>query len=147
MRTIGSQENRAIMVAAVMAGQLTASLPGLFLSHTPAWSDVGLVTISGLVMVSAQFLLLEALRRAPASSVAPMQYTKLVWAIPVGLFVFGDEPKLHVLAGALVVIGSVLYLLDHQRRTDNRLTRLRRATAGHSAPSTQPQCLEGKKLG
>ncbi len=115
MRSIGAQEHRAIMVAAVMAGQLTASLPGLFLSRAPDWSDVGLVTISGLVMVTGQFLLLESLRRAPASSVAPMQYTKLIWALPVGLMVFGDEPKLHVLAGALVVIASVLYLLKSEK--------------------------------
>jgi drug/metabolite transporter (DMT)-like permease len=147
MRTIGSQENRAIMVAAVMAGQLTASLPGVFLSHAPEWSDVGLVTVSGFVMVSAQFLLLEALRRASASSVAPMQYTKLVWAIPVGLFVFGDEPKPHVLAGALVVIGSVLYLLAHQRRADNRIARSRRAAADQPEPPGQPRYLEEKKLG
>ncbi|EIM29044.1 DMT family transporter [Microvirga lotononidis] len=140
MRTIGSQENRAIMVAAVMAGQLTASLPGLSLSHAPEWSDVGLVIVSGLVMVSAQFLMIESLRRAPASSVAPMQYTKLIWALPVGLFVFGDEPKLHVVAGALVVIGSVLYLLDHQRRADNRLARRRESLM-------RQDCLEEKKLG
>ena len=140
MRTIGSQENRAVMVAAVMAGQLTASLPGLFLSHAPEWGDAGLVIVAGLVMVSAQFLMIEALRRAPASSVAPMQYTKLIWAIPVGLFVFGDEPKLHVLAGALVVIGSVLYLLDHQRRSDNRL-------AHRLEPSARRQCAGEKKLG
>lgn len=140
MRTIGSQENRAVMVAAVMAGQLTASLPGLFLSHAPAWIDVGLVTMSGLVMVAAQFSLLEALRRAPASSVAPMQYTKLVWAIPVGLFVFGDEPNLHVLAGALLVIGSVLYLLAYQQKSDNR-------TAHRRQPTEQQQGLKEKKLG
>ncbi|MGO4524886.1 DMT family transporter [Microvirga sp. 2MCAF35] len=139
MRTIGSQENRAIMVAAVMAGQLTASLPGLSLSHAPDWSDVGLVIVSGLVMVSAQFLMIEALRRAPASSVAPMQYTKLIWAIPVGLFVFGDEPKLHVLAGALVVIGSVLYLLDHQRRADNRMIHCDRSLSPCSKPSKQTE--------
>ncbi len=115
MRTIGAQEHRAIMVAAVMAGQLTASLPGLFLSHPPALADMGLVIIAGLVMVSGQFLLLESLRRAPASSIAPMQYTKLVWALPIGFVVFGDEPKPYVLAGAFVVVASVLYLLHQER--------------------------------
>jgi drug/metabolite transporter (DMT)-like permease len=115
MRTIGAQEHRAIMVAAVMAGQLTVSLPGLFLSHPPAWTDIGLVIMAGIAMVSGQFLLLESLRRAPASSIAPMQYTKLVWALPIGLVVFGDEAKLYVLVGALVVVASVLYLLHQER--------------------------------
>lgn len=127
MRSIGAQEHRAIMVAAVMAGQLTASLPGLFLSRAPAWSDIGLVTIAGLIMVAGQFLLLESLRRAPASSIAPMQYTKLVWALPIGLLVFGDEPKVHVLGGALIVIGSVLYLLRSDRAVSPASTKLPRA--------------------
>ena len=145
MRSIGSQENRAIMVAAVMAGQLAASLPGVFMSHAPAWSDVGLVVVSGLVMVSAQFLMIEALRRAPASSVAPMQYTKLVWAIPVGLFVFGDEPKLHVLAGALVVIGSVLYLLNHQRRAEGWARAVSVSAPDDLETAAQQECV--KKAG
>jgi drug/metabolite transporter (DMT)-like permease len=94
------------------------------------------------VMVTAQFLLLEALRRAPASSVAPMQYTKLVWAIPVGLFIFRDEPKLHVLAGAVVVIGSVLSLLNHQRRAESMISTVKRPE-----PSVRTESLEGEKIG
>jgi cytochrome c-type biogenesis protein CcmH/NrfF len=76
-----------------------------------------------------------------------MQYTKLVWAIPVGLFIFGDEPKLHVLAGALVVIGSVLYLLSHQRRSESAVPKASTKPAAHAEPVTQAKCLEEEKLG
>jgi hypothetical protein len=61
--------------------------------------------------------------------------------------VFGDEPKLHVLAGALVVIGSVLYLLNHQRRSEGWSRRVSVSAPDDLEPSVQAECLKGEKLG
>jgi len=123
MRRIGREEERGVMVAAVMLGLLAASLPGLAVAgRVPEWGDLGLAGLAGLVMGTAQFLALEALKRAPAASIAPMQYTMLVWAILYGLLVFGDPVRLHVVAGAVIVIASSLYILHRERvRTGERV--------------------------
>jgi drug/metabolite transporter (DMT)-like permease len=117
MRSIGAKENRSTMVGAVLAGQMIAGLPGTFLMFSPpTLADTGLAVLGGLLNVGAQFLFLEALRLAPASSVAPMQYTKLIWALIVGILLFNDQPTLHVLIGAAIVIGSVVYVFHRERQ-------------------------------
>ncbi len=100
MRRIGREEQRGVMVAAVLIGLLLVSLPGtLIVGRRPAPGDIALAAVSGLIMGCAQFLVLEALRRAPAASVAPMQYTMLVWALIYGAVLFGDPVRLNVVSG------------------------------------------------
>ena len=74
-----------------MIGLLAVSLPALpFVWKTPGISHVAIVAGSGLMMGSAQFLMLRALSMASAAAVAPMQYTMMIWAVFYGLVVFGN---------------------------------------------------------
>jgi drug/metabolite transporter (DMT)-like permease len=50
-----------------------------------------------------------ALSLLGASTVAPLRYLSLAWAIPVGWLVWGETPDLAALAGgALIVAGGLL---------------------------------------
>jgi drug/metabolite transporter (DMT)-like permease len=130
MRRIGREEDRGVMVAAVMTGLIAVSAPTLLVvGRIPHWHDVGLAALAGLFMVSAQFVALEALRRAPIASVAPMQYTMLVWALVYGVLIFGDPVRPHVLAGAAIVIASSLYIM-HRERVRARMRVEERMAAG-----------------
>lgn len=78
---------------------------------------IGLGLVSGL----GQYLLFEGFRRAPASAIAPSEYTALVWAFALGYLVWGDVPTAAVFAGAgLIVLASLVVLASagypHQRR-------------------------------
>jgi drug/metabolite transporter (DMT)-like permease len=65
----------------------------------------------GLLGGLAQVCLTHAYRLAPVSTIAPFDYTSMVWAVLLGLAVFGEEPGWPVLAGSAVVIASGLYIL------------------------------------
>jgi drug/metabolite transporter (DMT)-like permease len=116
MRRIGREEERIVMVAAVMGGVIVVGLPGAIL-HWKSINvqDLGFAAASGLLMGCAQFMALEAVRRAPASSVSPMQYTMLVWGLIFGAVIFGDPVKVNVILGSLVVIASSCYILHRER--------------------------------
>ena len=61
-------------------------------------------------------LLVLAFARAPASLLAPMSYTQLIWASVAGVLVFADWPDLTTLAGAAVIaLGGVLVALPDRR--------------------------------
>ncbi|WP_165820276.1 DMT family transporter [Microvirga sp. KLBC 81] len=116
MRRIAHEEERGVMVAAVMLGLLTVSIPAVALvGRAPDASDVGLAALAGLIMGIAQFLALAAIRRAPAASVAPMQYTMLVWALLYGIMLFNDPLRPNVVVGAVIVIASSLYIMHRER--------------------------------
>lgn len=116
LRSSAIRGSRFMLVGAVALGHFLVGLPGLVLTATlPDPADLPVVLLGGTAMAGAQFLMVQSLRMAPAALVAPAQYLKLVWGLLFGLVIFGDQPRLHMLFGAAVVIASVLYLLDRSR--------------------------------
>ena len=73
---------------------------------------IGLGLAGGL----GQYLLFEAFRHAPASTVAPVEYSGLVWAFALGYWVWGDVPAFHVFAGAALIVASSLALIASERK-------------------------------
>ena len=78
--------------------------------------DAGLLALAGCCMGAALFLMTEAFRYAEATLVAPFRYSSVLWAMIVGLTVFGDWPSPNMLAGAGLVVGSGLYILHREAR-------------------------------
>ena len=72
--------------------------------------------INGFVLGGAYFFLVEALRHAEASVVTPYKYATLIWAILIGMVVWRDSPDLQMLAGAILVVASGLYILHRELR-------------------------------
>lgn len=83
---------------------------------TPASPLVWAVLVAiGAFGALGHWLLILAHARAPAPVLAPFIYTQLVWMAGAGYLLFGDVPNRWTLAGAMIVIGSGLYLLSRER--------------------------------
>ena len=78
--------------------------------------DAALLALAGCCMGAALFLMTEAFRHAEATLVAPFRYSSVLWAMIVGLIVFGEWPSPTMLAGAGLVVGSGLYILHREAR-------------------------------
>ena len=70
----------------------------------------------GLTGWAAQHMITDAFRLAPASLIAPFEYTAMVWAIGIDWIVWQALPGARMLVGAGVVIGAGLYLLHRERQ-------------------------------
>jgi drug/metabolite transporter (DMT)-like permease len=116
LRKIAGVEHAPALVSSVVLGMLLVSLPGAVLVfRTPELPHLALLAASGLLMGTAQFVMLQAFRRAPAASVAPMQYTMMVWALLYGVVIFGDSLRANLLLGAAIVMASSLYIMHRER--------------------------------
>jgi drug/metabolite transporter (DMT)-like permease len=116
LRKIASTEHAPALVSAVVLGMFLISLPGAVLAfRMPDLVHVGLLAASGLMMGTAQFVMLQAFRRASAASIAPMQYTMMVWALLYGVVIFGDSLHTNLLVGAAIVMASSLYIMHRER--------------------------------
>ena len=104
-----STETLTIIQMTLIAGFTACLLPFGF--ATPAWADVGLLALAGLGNGTAQYWWTKALHLAPPSAVVPFNYLSLVWATLIGLAVWGDVPTVELVLGAIVVVGSGLYIL------------------------------------
>lgn len=82
--------------------------------QTPSPFDVGAMLLLGVVSCVAHLLITRALKLAPASTLAPLQYTLLLWAIVFGLAFFGDVPSLRILVGAGLVVLAGIFIFHRQ---------------------------------
>ncbi|MGE0802598.1 MAG: DMT family transporter [Lautropia sp.] len=85
--------------------------------QTPASALEWLVIAStGIAGGLGHYLLAWAPRFAPASTISPFLYQQILYLSLLGYLVFGDLPRPAVVLGALIVIGSGLYLVYRERR-------------------------------
>ena len=99
-----------------LVGALAAAVPLPILWKTPEgmqWLMLGFMGVAGTI---GHFMLIQAHRLAPASTLAPFMYTQIVWMILVGYAFFGDVPDLWTLVGAAIVVASGLFVFAGEAR-------------------------------
>ena len=90
-------------------------LPWLW--HAPTLAALLAMLGIGMVGGIGQYLLFESYRYAPASAVAPIEYTGLVWAFLYGYAIWADLPRWNTFAGAaLIASGSLAQVWFENRR-------------------------------
>ena len=76
---------------------------------------------SGIVGAAAQILMTESYRHAGASTVSPLDYTSLLFALAIGYAVFDEVPSLSLVLGApLVILAGVLVALGNGNARDKQ---------------------------
>lgn len=99
--------------AVVGTAVLSLALP--FVWRWPAPADIPLLTVTGLLGGGGHFLLILALRRAPASALAPFTYLQLVFAGMIGSLVFDEVPDTWSIAGAVMIAAGGLWIWRGER--------------------------------
>ena len=95
------------------------------------WTLAALVA-AGLLGGTAQILMTESYRQADASTLAPMDYTSMVYGLAIGYVVFAEVPGWSVLIGASIVIAAGVLIIWRERRLglDNARARAARTPQG-----------------
>lgn len=119
MRAHGRSESRLSLYGAGLVGPVVGC--GLLMLPSFVWPGpmqwVWLMGY-GLLMAAGNALVMLASQRAPASLVAPAQYSQMLWAIAFGYLVFGDhlEPVMAVGVGIIILSGVMTFLREQVRR-------------------------------
>jgi drug/metabolite transporter (DMT)-like permease len=106
----GGESTPAIMLVSTSV----VTIAGLF-TIPAGWmpleiADVGMYVASALLIALAQSLMIESFRLGEVALVAPFKYTSLVWAVLLGVLVWGDVPDAWTWIGSTLVVGSGLYI-------------------------------------
>lgn len=83
---------------------------------TPSWRDLAMLTGMGIMGGVAQIAMTESFRYADASVIAPFDYTAMIWAVAIGVAVFGEPVSSAVVAGSLVVAGAGIFVVWRESR-------------------------------
>jgi drug/metabolite transporter (DMT)-like permease len=91
----------SLVISAAAAGYLWV---------TPALADWPILMGIGLLGSLSQFSYLRALDKGQVSLVAPFEYTRLLFAVPLGILFFKEIPTVHAILGGALIIASSAYL-------------------------------------
>jgi drug/metabolite transporter (DMT)-like permease len=85
------------------------------------WVMPPLPQLAALIMVGviggvSHLILTESFRYAPASVIAPFDYTAMLWAFVLGYVLFGELPDEYTMIGAVVVIAAGLFVIWRERQ-------------------------------
>lgn len=81
--------------------------------------------------IFAYYAITSASRTGAVAVVTPFRYSRILFALVLGILLFDELPDAQTLLGATVIVGSGIYTLLRERR----LARAARAAAAHPAPA------------
>ena len=102
------------------------------------WASLGfwplvLLILSGLFGGVGQIMMTESYRFADASTIAPFDYSSIIFGILISLFVFGEIPTLNTIAGSVFVVGAGIFIIYREHRLGLERRKIRRVS-----PSQNP---------
>lgn len=90
---------------------LFMSIPAYFLWVMPSLDEMFYILMIGGLMSMMQWLFIQALRVGEAAAIAPMEYTRLLYAGVIGMIFFAETPTVWTLSGAGIIVASTLYTM------------------------------------
>ena len=94
--------------------------PMLWFWQMPTLEEWLLIAGVGVISVSAQYVNILAIRAAEASALAPLEYTRLVFAAVAGLWFFNEWPDNRVWIGAGIIIAAALFVVHREQRARSK---------------------------
>ena len=101
---------------------LMAVVPAITEWQNPSMEEWLLLAGVGVMGLISQAIIIRAFRVGEASFVAPFDYVRLLFAGTAGVVFFAETPDVWTYAGAVLIIGSTLYIARREamktRQTD-----------------------------
>jgi drug/metabolite transporter (DMT)-like permease len=151
MRKIGREERSVVLILYPMMANVVlmgAAMPFVYVPMPGA--DLALLAVIAFMALVATTCLIFAYRLAPAATVAPMQYSQIIWASAYGALFFGEGLDRATLLGTGIIVASGLYIVFREDRGGRSSTtpvlRTRSRIASPAAPRVAP-FLSGTRRG
>ncbi len=101
---------QGVGVAVVLA------LPAMLNWQTPTSTEWLLLLGIGITGYFSQMCNIYAYKYGEASLLAPLEYTRILYATLLGLFVFGDLPGTATIIGATIIVLASAYTIHRERK-------------------------------
>lgn len=105
-----------LMAWSAVLGLVLSIPPALFVWRWPTFVDLLLLAAMGVLGTITQACYIKGMAEGDAVVMAPIDYTRLVFAIVIGLLLFSELPNTMTLAGAGIIIVSTLYITIRESR-------------------------------
>ena len=92
----------------------TAAMPWFWV--TPSLEDWLIFIMVGAFGAGAQYAFLIGYRYAPATVLAPFDYTQILFALAIGYLAWGETPTEQAFIGGAIIVASGLFIWWREQR-------------------------------
>ena len=110
------EPTRVIMFYYAFWNALIALVPTLFIWVQPEGWEWAMLTLIGFLGISGQALITKGLTLGDASALAPLDYSRIIYAAALGFFLFGEIPGVWSFAGMAIIVASSIYLVMTEKK-------------------------------
>lgn len=121
LRALRGENSITVTFYFLITGSLISAFFLPFLGNMPTMDELPLFIGIGIMGGLAQYLLALAFKNAPASVIAPFNYTGVLWAAGLDILIWNYVPTWPVFVGGAIIIASKLYIV-HREQTRKKLT-------------------------
>ncbi|MET0498065.1 MAG: DMT family transporter [Steroidobacteraceae bacterium] len=105
-----------LMAWSAVLGFILSIPAAVFVWKTPTLNDFWLLIAMGVLGTVTQACYIKGMAEGDAAVMAPVDYTRLVFAVALGYALFREVPSTMTMAGAAIIIGSTLYITLRENR-------------------------------
>lgn len=97
-----------------------AAVPAAWTWVWPSWESLAWFVLIGAVSSVTNIAQAQAFKDADATLLAPVRFTRLIWAALIGLVVFAEVPDIWTWTGGMVIAGSISYIAFREAQLKRR---------------------------
>lgn len=111
-----TEKPSTILIYQAVGVGLILLFPGIYFWKPPSGTEWLILIAVGFTGYWSQMSNIMAYRLGEASLLAPLEYTRLIYATIIGIVVFGDFPGKATVIGALIVVAASAYTIHRESR-------------------------------
>ena len=113
----------SLYVALVTSAAITVAAGGM--SATQEWQSVSgqttlYLSLAAVFILTGYIAGVAAMRHGEIAFVSPFRFSALIWAILLGLFIFGDRLDAWTITGSLIVVGTGVFTFYRERQANKK---------------------------
>ena len=118
-----TEPTRVIMFYYAVWNAIFAFAPMLFVWETPRGWQWPLLVLIGFLGIGGQGLVTQGLAHGEATVLAPLDYSRIVYAAAIGYVLFGEAPGFWSLLGMALIVATSVYLVLTEKKKAGRAAR------------------------
>ena len=134
-RLSATEEALTILVYFGLFSSISTAAPAYFVWRPPTGDEFALLALVGTLGAVGQFCQVRAYAAGELMAVAPIDYSRLIFAGFMGFLLFAELPDGYTLVGASIIVGSTLYIAYRE----THLSRMHRAALAALPTSPHPE--------
>lgn len=113
-RLTASEATITMLAFPALAITIAMAIPTALVWVTPNWTDAFLLLAMACLGLGGQWCMINGFRLGDATLLAPVDYLRIVFAALFGYWLFGHVPTIWTALGALIIVGSTIYLMRRE---------------------------------